>query len=283
MKRKITTILAVMLVLIFFVGCCACSEGESTERLYSISSETIYVDKEEGTMYLYVSGVKKAGLSIMLEPDGTPKLFNSETNTYKNVYYISSETIYVDEQEGTMYLYVSGVKKAGLSVMLKADGKPKTYNKDTNTYKNVYSISSESIYVDELEGTMYLYVSGVKKGGLSVMLKADGMPKIYNKDTCPYPNVYSISKESVYVDNDEAVMYLYVSGVQKAGLSVMYCDDGSILTYHETKYYENVYNISAETIYVDEENGVKYLYVSGVKKAGLSVMYYSDGQPKTKK
>lgn len=280
MKRKIAIILMCVLMFTILVSCA--EGGETSERLYSISSETIYVDEEEGTMYLYVSGVKKAGLSIMLEPDGKPKIFNAETNTYKYVHNLSSEDIYVDEEEGTMYLYVYGVKKAGLSAMYKADGTPKIYNKDTSIYQRVYNISSESIYVDELEGTMYLFVSGVKKGGLSVMLKADGMPKIYNKDTSSYSNVYSVSGESVYVDNDGAVMYLYVTGVQKAGLSVMYSDDGSILTYHETEYYKNVYNISAETIYVDDENGVKYLYVSGVKKAGLSVMYNSEGKPKIK-
>lgn len=112
------------------------------------------------------------------------------------------------------------------------------------------------------------------------MLKADGMPKLYNKETSPYKNVYGVSGESIYIDNEEGTMYLYVSGVEKAGLSVMYSDDGSILTYHETRYYEHVYNISGESIYVDEENGVKYLYISGVKKSGLSVMFCSDGLPK---
>lgn len=280
MKRKIATILMFVLVLTLFAGCSGGSEV--TERLYSLNSDTIYVDKEEGTMYVYVSGVKKAGLSIMLEPDGKPKIFNPETNTYKNVYYISSEDIYVDEEEGTMYLYVYGVQKAGLSVMYKADGMPKIYNPDTNTYNHVHSAYPEYVYVDELEGTMYLFVTGVKKGGLSVMLKADGMPKIYNNTSSSYKNVYSISKESVYVDNDGAVMYLFVSGLKKAGLSVMYSDDGSILTYHETEYYGSVHNISYDTIYVDEENSVKYLYVTGVEKAGLSVMYNSDGLPKIK-
>ena len=124
MKTKLVVI--IMLLCICLSGCGY--EISETERTYNISTEDIYVDAETGVMYLWQTGYYKGGLSVMLNADGTPKVYQ-DTNTYENIHNISSEDIYVDAETGVMYLWQTGYYKGGLSVMLNADGTPK---KSTN-------------------------------------------------------------------------------------------------------------------------------------------------------
>ena len=119
----------------------------------------------------------------MLNPDGSAKTYDKDTSIYKNICTISSETIYVDQENGVMYFWKTGLEKGGLSVMLNPDGSAKTYNKDTSIYKNICTISSGTIYVDQENGVMYFWKTSLEKGGLSVMLNPDGSAKTYTKDT----------------------------------------------------------------------------------------------------
>lgn len=82
MKKLISLVLA--LVLIFaLVGCAgASSDNETTSdrfiKVYSEYSNCIYVDSETNVMYLWHSGVYSGGLSVMLDENGDPLLWEGD-------------------------------------------------------------------------------------------------------------------------------------------------------------------------------------------------------------
>ena len=82
MKKFISLVLA--LVLIFaLVGCTgASSDNETTSdrfvRVYSEYSSCIYVDSETNVMYFWHSGVYSGGLSVMLDENGDPLLWEGD-------------------------------------------------------------------------------------------------------------------------------------------------------------------------------------------------------------
>ena len=82
MKKFISLVLA--LVLIFaLVGCTgSSSENETTSdrfvRVYSEYSSCIYVDSETNVMYFWHSGVYSGGLSVMLDENGDPLLWEGD-------------------------------------------------------------------------------------------------------------------------------------------------------------------------------------------------------------
>lgn len=82
MKKFISLVLA--LVLIFaLVGCTgASSDNETTSdrfvKVYSDYSNCIYVDSETNVMYFWHSGVYSGGLSVMLDENGDPLLWEGD-------------------------------------------------------------------------------------------------------------------------------------------------------------------------------------------------------------
>ena len=82
MKKLISLVLA--LVLIFaLVGCTgASSENETTSdrfvRVYSEYQNCIYVDSETNVMYFWHSGGYNGGLSVMLDENGDPLLWEGD-------------------------------------------------------------------------------------------------------------------------------------------------------------------------------------------------------------
>lgn len=82
MKKLISLVL--VLVLIFaLVGCTgASSENETTSdrfvRVYSEYSNCIYVDSETNVMYFWHNGVYSGGLSVMLDENGDPLLWEGD-------------------------------------------------------------------------------------------------------------------------------------------------------------------------------------------------------------
>jgi hypothetical protein len=82
--KKILCLLLVLIIpLILFSGCknkINISDSEYT-RFYIIDYNhyvTVYVDKETRVMYLFVKNDYKGGLTAMLNPDGTPMLWEGE-------------------------------------------------------------------------------------------------------------------------------------------------------------------------------------------------------------
>ena len=82
MKKFISLVLA--LVLIFaLVGCTGASSDKETTsdrfvRVYSEYSSCIYVDSETNVMYFWHSGVYSGGLSVMLDENGDPLLWEGD-------------------------------------------------------------------------------------------------------------------------------------------------------------------------------------------------------------
>lgn len=82
MKKLISLVLA--LVLIFALAGCtgASSDNETTSdrfvRVYSEYSSCIYVDSETNVMYFWHSGCYSGGLSVMLDENGDPLLWEGD-------------------------------------------------------------------------------------------------------------------------------------------------------------------------------------------------------------
>ena len=82
MKKLISLVLA--LVLIFALAGCngTSSENETTSdrfiKVYSEYSNCIYVDSETNVMYFWHSGGYSGGLSVMLDENGDPLLWEGD-------------------------------------------------------------------------------------------------------------------------------------------------------------------------------------------------------------
>ena len=82
MKKFISLVLA--LILIFaLVGCTGANSDNETisdrfVRVYSEYSSCIYVDSETNVMYFWHSGVYSGGLSVMLDENGDPLLWEGD-------------------------------------------------------------------------------------------------------------------------------------------------------------------------------------------------------------
>ena len=82
MKKLISLVLA--LVLIFALAGCtgSSSENETTYdrfiKVYSEYSNCIYVDSETNVMYFWHSGGYSGGLSVMLDKNGDPLLWEGD-------------------------------------------------------------------------------------------------------------------------------------------------------------------------------------------------------------
>lgn len=91
MKRIIAIIISVIMVCFIFVGCSETNHKASSEnhRFIEIESDlemdssgitvrgnTIYADKETGVMYLVFYGANRAGITVLLDADGKPLLYD---------------------------------------------------------------------------------------------------------------------------------------------------------------------------------------------------------------
>ena len=139
-------------------GLTAMLNKDATPKLYNENSmydvteisnrNWVYVDSETKVMYWYVGHGYGGGLTIMLELDGSPKLYDASTSMYDVTEINSRNWVYVDSETKVMYWYVGHGYGGGLSIMLEADGSPKLYDEKTSIY-DVTEISSRNwVYVD---------------------------------------------------------------------------------------------------------------------------------------
>ena len=201
------------------------------------SDANIFVDVETNVMYWYAMEEYGIGLTVMLNADGTPKLYKSSSK-YRatNSDYLNAN-IYIDGETNIMYWYLKKGYGAGLTVMLNPNGSPKVY--DPSSKYNVTKIDylNSDIYIDEESNVMYWHIGCSYRtnaalpqmkssGGLTVMLDTDGTPKIYNSNT-KY-NIHKIDlKDYFYVDTEANVMYWYSKYSRGGGLTVMFNIDGT--------------------------------------------------------
>ena len=81
MKKKI--IAAIITATLLITGCsdtANVSAGQDNTMVFveSCRNYDIYVDKDTGVMYLYIWSGPGGGLTVMLNADGTPKIWQGE-------------------------------------------------------------------------------------------------------------------------------------------------------------------------------------------------------------
>ena len=132
MKKASIILMVSMLIMLL----CSCSSEPTQSRTYDSmyniteikSNNWVYVDTETNVMYWYSGHGYGGGLSPMLNADGTPKIYDAETSKYNVTEIKSNNWVYVDTETNVMYWYSGHGYGGGLSLMLNADGTPKTYD-----------------------------------------------------------------------------------------------------------------------------------------------------------
>lgn len=81
MKKKIATILLITTLLL--AGCgnkqeSDSEQGKSIVKVENTIGHSVYVDKDTGVMYLYVGSGYGGGITVMINEDGTPKIWRGE-------------------------------------------------------------------------------------------------------------------------------------------------------------------------------------------------------------
>ena len=81
MKKKITAILLITTLL--FTGCgnkqdTDSEQGKLITKVENTLGHSVYVDEDTGVMYLYVKGGYGGGITVMINEDGTPKIWRGE-------------------------------------------------------------------------------------------------------------------------------------------------------------------------------------------------------------
>jgi len=274
MRRKL--IAMVLIVGICIILCVNKMPKVNTDSRYfrDITDTDIFVDYEENVMYTWYQSGCGAGMTVMEKSNGLPKLYDKTTSMYKYPRDIAKTTIYVDYEEMVMYTWCEKKEGAGLSIMLKADGLPKTYDNYTSIYTDIKDLSEAKILVDEETKVMYAWLENENGcGDLSAMMDKYGFPKLYDKLTSTYKNVEFIADDMIFVDEKAKVMYIWYCTENSGGLSVRINADGTpkkLEKFIPFKYMMK--NIEDTTIFVDYEEDVKYLWCKGYYSGGLAVM-----------
>lgn len=83
MRKKV--LVAVLSVTLLISGCVSANANAGNDEVQaplvlveSTPTYNIYVDKDTGVMYLWVMTMYKGGLTVMLNADGTPKIWQQE-------------------------------------------------------------------------------------------------------------------------------------------------------------------------------------------------------------
>ena len=126
---KKVRLVVMMLVFILGISGCSFSDANDYDSVRDISDTIIYVDFETNVMYAWCKRGYGGGFSVMLNPDGLPKLYDKATSKYTNIRDISDTIIYVDFETNVMYAWCKRGYGGGFSVMLNPDGLPKLYDK----------------------------------------------------------------------------------------------------------------------------------------------------------
>ena len=129
MKKASVLLMVSMLIVLL----CSCSSEQPQSRTYDSmyditeikSNSWVYVDTETNVMYWYSGHSYGGGLSIMLNADGSPKLYDKETSKYDVTEIKSNNWVYVDTETNVMYWYSGHGYGGGLSPMLDQSGTSK--------------------------------------------------------------------------------------------------------------------------------------------------------------
>ena len=125
--KKIRIFVLMLVIILCASGCSYDNSTNTPKPVHDISYSTIFVDYETNVMYTWYKSGYGAGMSIMLNADGSPKLYDESTSKYTNIHDISYTTIFVDYETNVMYTWHKSGYGAGMSIMLNADGSPKIH------------------------------------------------------------------------------------------------------------------------------------------------------------
>ena len=127
--KKLRILVLMALILLCLSGCSSTDTSTNNSKpVHDMSYSTIFVDYETNVMYSWYKSGYGAGMSVMLNADGTPKLYDKTTTKYTNLHDITYTTIIVDYETNVMYTWYKSGYGAGMSVMLNAGGLPKLHN-----------------------------------------------------------------------------------------------------------------------------------------------------------
>jgi len=119
---------------------------------------------------------------------------------------------------------------------------------------------------------MYLWYESENGGDISVMLNSYGVPKLYDKFTSTYTNIEYISDDMIFMDESTKIMYIWYESEGAAGVAVRVNIDGMPKTKSGFPVKYMMKNIVSTKIFVDTEEGVKYLWCKGHYSGGFTVM-----------
>lgn len=284
--KKASTILIISILTLLFSSCSIKpSACQPSNKIYSIPqikpSAFIYVDTETNVMYWFCCHESGGGLSVMLNSDGSPKLYDKKNSKYNATELSSNDLIYVDTETNVMYLYLESKSGGGLSLMLNSDGSPKLFDKKTSKYTVIEISSTNPVYVDTETSVMYLYIKRELGSGLSAMLNASGSPKLYNGESSKYTISEITPNNWFYVDKETNVMYWYSGHTGGGGFSLMLNSDGLPKIYNKTSSKYSITEITySNTFYVDTETKVVYCYSKHISGGGLDTFVDKTGKPK---
>jgi len=207
--------------------------------------------------------------------------------------FCSNYAIYVDEETDVMYLLSNNDFAGGLTTMLNADGTPKLREQTNYNTIKISEMkrfcSNYEIFVDEETDVMYIFSSNGFAGGLTIMLNADGTPKLSDGtkyDTIKISNMEDLNLyHEIYVDEETDVMYLFLRNNYGGGLTTMLNADGTPKLSDGTKYDTiKISNMDGLTSYCkiheDEETRAMYLFSKNSYSGGLTTMLNANGTPK---
>ena len=131
---KKASIIFMVWMLVMTLCSCSCEpiETRNYNSMYNIteikSNNWVYVDTETNVMYWYSGHGYGGGLSLMLNADGMPKIYDAETSKYNVTEIKSNNWVYVDTETDVMYWYSGHGYGGGLDVMIDEVGNPKIAN-----------------------------------------------------------------------------------------------------------------------------------------------------------
>ena len=230
-------------------------------------------DFEEDVIYAWYQSGLGAGMTPMLTKYGNIKPYSKFSEKYRYTHDILDTTIFVDFEEMTMYTWYGSDECAGMSIMSKKDSSPKIYNRETSIYKDIRDLSETTIFVYEPTKVMFTWYREKNGGGISKLLKADGMPKLYDKSTSKYTNVRYITDDMIFVDWKTRTMFFCYEEDGAGDIAIIPNPNGTHMTLDKLPFKYFVQKQIEDTkTFVDKEENVEYMWFRGQNWGGLTEM-----------
>lgn len=141
------------------------------KNIRDLSETTIFVYEPTKVMFTWYREKDGGGLSIMLNSDGSPKVYDETTSKYTDVTYISDEMIYVDWKTKTMFFCYEEGGAGDIAIIPNPDGTNMILDKLPFKYFLKKQIIDTKTFVDKEENVEYMWFRGQYWGGLTEMPK----------------------------------------------------------------------------------------------------------------